>query len=105
MNISGILVMAEPEHTGDTVELLKTLPGIDVHYVDNTTGRIVITQEAETIKDEVDGLKHIKTLPHIIMAEMSAHYFEEDREVLDGIPSELNDETLATANVPDYLNE
>ena len=57
MNISGILVMAEPEHTGDTVELLKTLPGIDVHYVDNTTGRIVITQEAETITRGLESIK------------------------------------------------
>ena len=104
MNISGILVMSEPEHTGDTVERLKTLPGIDVHHVDNTTGRIVITQEAETIKDEVDGLKHIKTLPHIILAEMSAHYFEEDRELMDAIPADLDDEGLHPDSVPARLN-
>ena len=104
MNISGILVVTTPEHTGNTVETLQGLPGIDVHHVDAATGRIVITQEAETISAEVDGLRRIRALPHIVLAEMSYHNFEEDRELIDGIPAELEDENLDTASVPDYLN-
>lgn len=104
MNISGILVVTAPEHTGNTVETLQGLPGIDVHHVDVATGRIVITQEAETISAEVDGLRRIRALPHIILAEMSYHNFEEDRELIDAIPAELEDEDLDTARVPDYLN-
>ena len=104
MNISGILVVTAPEHTGKTVETLQGLPGIDVHHVDAATGRIVITQEAETISAEVDGLRRIRALPHIILAEMSYHNFEEDRELIDAIPAELEDEDLDTARVPDYLN-
>jgi nitrate reductase NapD len=104
MNISGILVVTAPEHTGNTVETLQGLPGIDVHHVDAATGRIVITQEAETISAEVDGLRRIRALPHIILAEMSYHNFEEDRELIDAIPAELENEDLDTARVPDYLN-
>ena len=104
MNISGILVVTAPEHTGNTVETLQGLPGIDVHHVDAATGRIVITQEAETISAEVDGLRRIRALPLIVLAEISYHNFEEDRELIDGIPAELEDEDLDTASVPDYLS-
>lgn len=104
MNISGILVVTSPEHTGNVSEQLKTLAGIDVHYVDAATGRIVITQEAESIRAEIDGLKRIRALPHITLAEMSYHNFEEDRELIDAIPDDLDDEDPDTVKVPDYLN-
>ena len=105
MNISGILVVTSPEHVDDVSEKLTALPGIDIHFTDNNTGRIVITQEAETINEEVNGLKRIRTIPHVVLAEMSSHYFEEDREILDAIPEELDDEALKQDKVPGYLNE
>lgn len=104
MNISGILVITSPEHTGTISEQLQSLAGIDVHHVDAATGRIVITQEADSISAEIDGLKRIRALPHIVLAEMSYHNFEEDRELIDAIPAELDDEALDTVKVPDYLN-
>jgi nitrate reductase NapD len=104
MNISGILVITSPEHTGTICEQLQSLDGIDVHHVDAATGRIVITQEADSISAEIDGLKRIRALPHIVLAEMSYHNFEEDRELIDAIPAELDDEALDTVKVPDYLN-
>ena len=104
MNISGILVVTSPLHTDEVVEHLQNLAGIDVHHVDATTGRIVITQEADSISAEIDGLKRIRALPHIVLAEMSYHNFEEDRELIDAIPAELDDEGLDTVAVPDYLN-
>jgi len=105
MNISGILVITTPEHIDDVSQQLKALPGIDIHFTDSGTGRIVITQEAETISAEVDGLKHIRTLPHVTLAEMSSHYFEEDRELIEAIPPELDDESLQQGTVPSYLND
>ena len=105
MNISGILVISAREHIAEVCEQLRNLPGIEIHYVDEDTGRIVITQEADTIGAEVDGLKRIRSLPHIVLAEMSSHYFEEDRELIDAIPAELDNEALENHDVPAYLNE
>ena len=105
MNVSGILVITAPQHNADVIEQLQSLTGIDVHYHDAATGRIIITQEAESISAEVDGLKRIRALPHIVLAEMSCHYFEEDQELLDAIPAELDDEKLASGSVPACLNE
>jgi nitrate reductase NapD len=105
MNISGILVIVSPQRVVSMVDHLNSLDGIDVHHIEAATGRIVITQEAETIHNEVDGLKRIRALPGIILAEMSYHNFEDDNELLDAIPAELDDENLDTAKVPAYLNE
>lgn len=101
MNISGILVVVSPQRVDSMVEQLQQLDGIDVHHIDAATGRIVITQEAATIRDEVDGLKRIQALPGIILAEMSYHNFEDDSELLQGIPADLDN----TDKVPAYLKE
>jgi nitrate reductase NapD len=105
MNISGILVVSSLEHTAEVCAQLRNLPGVDIHYVDEDTGRIVITQEAETISAEVDGLKRIRSLAHIQLAEMSSHYFEDDHELINSIPPELDNEALEQHDVPAYLNE
>ena len=101
MNISGILVVVSPQRVESMVDQLNGLDGIDVHHIDAASGRIVITQEAASIRDEVDGLKRIKALPGIILAEMSYHNFEDDSELLQGIPADLDD----ADNVPAYLKE
>ena len=100
MNISGILVVGAPERLDSTVATLNTLDGVDVHHIDQPTGRIIITQEAESIHDEIDGLKRIRALPGIALAEMSYHSFEEDTENVTSIPEELEQETLETVNAP-----
>jgi nitrate reductase NapD len=105
MNISGILVIVSPQRVESMVNQLNQLDGIDVHHIDAETGRIVITQEAESIRDEVDGLKRIRALPGIILAEMSYHNFEDDTELVEGIPAELDDEGLENASIPAFLNE
>ena len=104
MNISGILVVTTPEQTGTISKQLQDLEGVDVHYVDAGSGRIVVTQEAESIRAEVEGLKRIRALPHIILAEMSYHNFEEDRELIDAIPDDLDEDSPDSVRVPDYLN-
>lgn len=103
MNVSGILVVVPPEHLAASIEALGRLEGVDVHQSEPETGRIVVTQEAETIHSEVEGLKRIKGLPHVILAEMVYHCFEEDGEVVDAIPPEL-DELEGVNQVPPFLN-
>ncbi|MDR0587744.1 MAG: chaperone NapD [Burkholderiales bacterium] len=78
MNISGILVMAKPERCDEVAAALSNLEGIDVHQMDATLGKIVVTQEAETIKDEVAKAETIKTIPGVISVNMVYHYFGED---------------------------
>jgi nitrate reductase NapD len=104
MNVSGILVVVPAECLASAIEALNRLDGVDVHQYDAQTGRIVVTQEAEGIQAEVDGLKRIKALPHVILAEMVYHCFEDDSELLEAVPREL-DEPVGVCEVPPYLNK
>ena len=85
MNVSGILVVTPVTRLDETAAALADLPGVDVHHTDPATGRLVVTQEAETVRDEMDGLKRIKVLPHIVLAEMVHHHFEGSDEMLESI--------------------
>lgn len=106
MNLSGILVIVPPETIGEGIARLQALPGVEVYHHDPENGRIVVVQEAKTIEDEVKGLKHIKSLPQVILAEMVYHYFAEDGQLVTKIPQELDDmEGLQHGVVPDYLND
>jgi nitrate reductase NapD len=100
MNVSGILVVVPPGQVSVSMETLEQLEGVDVHYSDPDSGRIVVTQEAETIAAEVEGLKRIKALPRVILAEMVYHCFENDSELMEGMPPEFSESASGA-----YLNK
>lgn len=104
MNISGILVVAKPERQADVVGALAGLQGVEVHQVDEASGRIIAIQEAEDIHAEIDGVKRIKALLHVVMAEMVYHYIADDDKIYEAIPPELVEQEEACA-VPAYLND
>ncbi|MGF1642966.1 MAG: chaperone NapD [Thiotrichales bacterium] len=103
MNLSGILVITVPAHFDGVVAALNALPGVEVHHTDPATGRIVVVQEAESVGAEVDGIKRIKALPHVVMAEMAYHYFADDQQTINGIPQELQSDD--NVQVPAYLRD
>lgn len=106
MNLSGILVVAKPGALTEMLAGLKALSGVEVHQVDETTGRVVVVQEAEAIRAEMDGLRQIKSVPGVMMAEMVYHYIADDTEVFEGIPPELTEQTPSEpCAVPAYLND
>ncbi|MDP2432144.1 MAG: chaperone NapD [Pseudomonadota bacterium] len=106
MNLSGILVVAQPGSREQVVASLNALDGVEVHQVDETTGRIVAVQEAEDIHAEIEGVKRIKAIPHVIMAEMVYHYLAEDERIYEAMPPELIEQQdgFETCAVPAYLN-
>ena len=104
MNISAILVVAQPGKLDPTLAELQRLPNLEVHHIDNETNRLILTQEAETINEEIDGLKAIKKVPGVVMAEMVQHYFGEDKNNYPAESvSEVNDPEAVS--VPGFLNE
>jgi nitrate reductase NapD len=80
MNLSSILVMTLEPHLESTISALTAIDGLEVHYCDRTSGRIIVTQEAENTHDEVSGLQRIKSLPYVVLAEMVYHYCEQEEE-------------------------
>jgi nitrate reductase NapD len=88
MNLSGILVMAHPENLPRVVAELNALEGVEVHQQD-PIGRVVVVLEAETVREETNGLRRIQAVPGVLMAEMVFHYFEDDDETLSELPPEI----------------
>ncbi len=77
MNLSSILVYTSSKHLEDLQSSLCALPGIEVHHQCHDTGRLIVIQEAVDEKTEMDGLRRIKDLPHVMAAEMFYHYVDD----------------------------
>ena len=107
MNLSGILVVTTPSEIDALIDALNALPNVEVHNIDRETSRLIAVQEAESVHDEVAGLKKIKALPGIVLADMVYHYFGEDDNLPpEAIPDDLDELTgLHQSVVPAYLNE
>lgn len=82
---------------------LDALPGVAVHHSDPATGKIVVIQEAASTDAEVEGLKRIKALNEVLMAEMIYHYFEDDETLDIAMPAGL-DEFQGLGELPEFLN-
>lgn len=80
MNLSSILVMTTQPNFETTISALAAIDGLQVHYCDAESSRIIVTQEFENTKREIEGLENIKSLPHVVMAEMVYHYCEDHSE-------------------------
>jgi nitrate reductase NapAB chaperone NapD len=78
MNLSGLLVTAEPAQVHTVIEALTRMPGLEVSQHDAATGRIVLVQEASAIDDEVDGFMRIRALPHVLNVDLVCHCFGDD---------------------------
>lgn len=108
MNISGILVASTPEHYAEVTRELSELNGIEVHIAHAETCRIIITQEAKKIGDEIASLRRIKEIPGVTMAEMVYHYVgeDEDQTPIPRSAAEMQALTgIMTNAVPEFLNQ
>lgn len=103
MNLSGILIEAKPDWVGEVVRQLNALEGLEVHQIDETGGRIIAIQEAVDIHAEIEALKRIKALPHVILAEMVYHYIADDENIYEDLPPEFQEAEGEACAVPTYL--
>lgn len=78
MNLSGIVITADPSHVERVLEALSASPGLEVHGSDAATGRIVVVQEAGDVGAEVDGFSRLRALPHVLAADLVCHWFGDE---------------------------
>ena len=107
MNLSGILIISTPSEIDTLIDSLNAMPDVGVHHIDRDNNKLIVVQEADSIHNEVDGLKKIKKLPGIVLAEMVYHYLAEAEEITpENIPDDLDEYTgLQTSAVPTCLND
>ena len=78
MMISGVLVVANPQHQSQVRTALEVFPWAEVHHED-PDGRLVITIEADDTDQAVARLREVKELPRVVLAEMVEHHVEDKR--------------------------
>ncbi len=100
MNISSIVVQTVPKYLDEVVASLKSCEVCDYHMHDEK-GRIIITIEGEGVKEELEKLRVIEAIPHVVAADMQMAYSEDElnehMEVLDNadaVPKMLNDDNI-----------
>lgn len=77
MNISSIVVRTRPEHLETVKSALTTVETCDIHFTDDK-GHLVVTVEGTEGSDETVKLKQILALPHVLSADFSFMYSEEE---------------------------
>ena len=75
-SISGVVVRATPDDLSQVAARLAGLPGVDVHHLEATTGRVVITLETDRQDDEGNRLERLRREPGVLSAELVYHYVE-----------------------------
>ena len=100
MNISSIVVQTLPKFLDEVVQSLKDCEVCDYHLHD-AKGRVIITIEGESVSEELEKLRVIEGIPHVISADMQMAYSEDElnahMEVIangDAVPRMLNDDDI-----------
>lgn len=100
MNISSIVVQTVPKYLDEVVQSLKDCEVCDYHLHDEK-GRIIITIEGNGVKEELEKLRVIEAIPHVVAADMQMAYSEDELdehiEILnnaDAVPKMLNDDNI-----------
>lgn len=92
MNISSIVVQTSPTHVEEVVMKLKEADYCDYHFHDEK-GRIIVTIEGEGVEEEIEKLTKIQFMTHVIAADMSFAYSEDElnaeRDKLEACGTEL----------------
>ena len=105
MNISSIVVQTVPKFLDKVVESLKNCEVCDYHLHDEK-GRIIITIEGKDVSEELEKLRVIEAIPHVIAADMQMAYSEDELDAnmkvinsSDAVPKILNDENVELERV------
>ena len=97
MNVSSIVVQTLPKFLDEVVQSLKDCEVCDYHLHDEK-GRVIITIEGKGVTEELEKLRVIEAIPHVIAADMQMAYSEDELDE--------HMEVIGNANVvPKMLNE
>jgi nitrate reductase NapD len=105
MNISSIVVQTLPKYLNEVVQNLKDCEACEYHLHDEK-GRIIVTIEGNGVSEELEKLRIIEEIPHVVAADMQMAYSEDEldahMEVIangDAVPKMLNDDTVDISQI------
>lgn len=97
MNISSLVVKVLPVNMEEALDALKSSGLCDVHFHDRQKGTVVVTIEGKDTGEEMDKMKAIEKLPHVVGAALVYAYSEAE---LDAAVNRIN---TAVSAVPGPL--
>ena len=68
MHYSGILVITDPGRLNDCASQVDDLAGVDVRHRYPDEDRMILVQESETAEEQEQGLRAIRAIPGIQLA-------------------------------------
>lgn len=80
MTVSGIYVRIDPQHWGAATESLRQLPGVDLHQSDDSTGRLVLTHDADSTDSQTAGIERIRRIRGVVTAEPVYYYLDDEEK-------------------------
>ena len=98
MSISGIVVTTAPEHLSDVLDSLRSSGLCEVFFHDEA-GKIIVTVEGKDTGEEVEKMKAILNISHVLCANLAYSYCEEESKNVADLPKRVADA------VPDVLKE
>lgn len=100
MNISSLVVKVLPVNMEQALEALKRSGLCDVHFHDGRKGAIVVTIEGKDTGEEMDKMRAIEKLPHVLGVALVYAYSEAELDAAvkriaekpgNPVPEELKD--------------
>jgi len=84
VHYSGILVVTDPERMNACAGQIEDLAGVEVRHRYPDEGRMILVQESESVEDQEQGLRTIRAISGVQLAELVYHHVdrnvpEEDR--------------------------
>ena len=76
VNISSLVVKVLPQNMEPAMDALKRSGLCDIHFHDGNKGVVVVTIEGKDTGEEMDKVRAIEKLPHVLGAAMVYAYSE-----------------------------
>jgi nitrate reductase NapD len=75
MNISGLLIHAQPQRAENVCARLEQLPGVEVHAV-TAAGRLVVTVEGNSEQEMTQTFDRLNAIPGVHATTLVYHHSE-----------------------------
>ena len=77
MHYSGILVITDPGRMNDCAVQIEDLAGIEVRHRYPADDRMILVQESESVDEQEQGLREIRAIPGVQLADLVYHHVSE----------------------------
>ena len=76
MNVSSLVVKVSPDHLENVLALLSGSGLCEVHFHDEEKGAVVVTIEGKDVGEEMDKMRAIEKMPHVLGVALVFTYSE-----------------------------